>query len=185
MKTSLTILLLYLPILLNAQSLKRILNRDQLDSVKNGFEIIKIIDKTNCKSFFGLQGKIKIFRYNNKLDFNYIGDMESFFDNGNLKSQYVFDNNGLSKSYNEFTNNGEVIYDCTYEYKQINGAIYRLEHLKLYYEPNKLMQEGNRYMLYKKSNGGKHNSKQRKYGKWTYYTPEGIVEKTKDYRKIK
>jgi hypothetical protein len=181
------ILTFFLGTIINAygQNIKKILSKTELDSVNNGYTILKMIDKTNCDVLWGLQGQIKIFKDKNKIDFKYTDKMSTYYDNGNLKSQYVFDSLDLMQTYKEYTVNGEVIYDCKYEFKKINGAIYRLEHLKLYYEPNLIRQDGYRYMMYRDNKGEKTNFTQHKYGKWIYFSIDGKIEKTKNYGEIK
>ena len=168
------------------QDFSKLLDKQEIDSLDSGFEIIRIIDKTNCKDFYDFHGTIEITKIGKEFKWHFVGKSSKFNMNEKLISQYNHDSIGQIITYQEFDENGKVIYDCTYDYKTIKDNVYRLEHIRLYYEPNSLRQDGWRYLKIKDKNGKYCNSSsQHKYGKWVYYMENGTVEKTKDYGEIK
>lgn len=166
------------------QNFKKILIPSELDSINKGFTLIKTIDNTNCKEFFNFQGKIFISKPTSKIEYHFIGSSLKF-EKDKLKAQITFDDTGRMIVYKEFNDNKDEIYYCTYEYKIIKVCLFRLEHIKLYYSPGNLRQDGWRYLKLKNSRGKNCKfSTQRMFGTWHYYYEDGTIEKTKDYGEI-
>ncbi|MFC6997824.1 hypothetical protein [Rufibacter roseus] len=92
------------------------------------------------------------------------------------------DSLGYLLSYLETNSQDGVILDCVYEYKRINGKLYRIEKLKLYYGPDQLWEVGQRFLkMTDEGIGTRFASPHKAYGVWTYYTRSGEIEKTKDF----
>jgi hypothetical protein len=185
------ILLLWICVILlsihvTGQDFKKILNKSELDSINNGFKICKKIDNTNCEDFDNFQGRMNIWKIGRNFEWQFVNIASKYNINGILVSQFHFDKKGQMITYQEFTESGTLDYDCTYEYKTINGCYYRLEHQKLYYNPEKLQEEGWRFVKLQDEHGNECKySSQHKYGKRTYYYDDGTIKTTKDYGEIK
>ena len=167
------------------QDFNKLLDKSELDSLSKGLKIIKLINKTNCKDFDDFQGKMDIRKTDKKFNWHFTGIASKYNVNNKMIAQFDFDSIGQMITYQEYADNGEVIYDCTYNYKTLNGCYYRLEHIKLYYQPNVIREDWNRYVMLRDKNGENPNSSQHKYGKWISYKTNGEIDKSKDYGELK
>lgn len=176
------VLLIFISISLTtfSQNPKRLLSKSQLDSVNSGLSILKVIDKSNRRHFDNFQGIVRVFKKSDKIYFDFVDRASRYNSEGKLNAQFKNDENGQLISYQEFNAEGKTIYDCSYSIQTIGGNTYRLEHLKMYYEPTILWFEGHRYV--------RKNSltrRQHKYNVWTYYDRNGKISKSKNFGEIR
>lgn len=167
------------------QNLEKLLSKAQLDSVNSGHPVMIKLDKSNCSYFDNFQGQVKAIKEAGKIYFNFVDTVSRYDKTGKINAQITHDKNGEMQTYQEFDSEGRIVYDCAYSLKIIGGLTYRLEHLRIYYGPTVLWQEGNRYLKVRNQKGPLTAASQHKFGTWTYYTRDGKIEKTKEFGEIK
>lgn len=181
MKKLLVFVCLLYTIQSNAQDFKKLLTPSELDSVQQGFIIYKVVDKKTAKNFGSFEGEIAVRKVNSKISYHFIGTAKKYGAKRQLQESMEVDSLGYLQAYHQVLPEDGAIFDCVYEYKIINGVLCRLEAQKLYYEPDKLWQEGYRYRKMAEGFPDKFTSRNKRYGKWTFYARSGEVEKTEDY----
>ncbi|RIJ42338.1 hypothetical protein [Pontibacter oryzae] len=165
----------------NAQNIKKILTASELDSVQQGIVLYKGVEKKTAMDFGGFEGEIAVRKINSKISYHFIGTANKYNSKRELIESMEMDSLGYLQAYYQILPEDGAIFDCVYEYKRINGTLYRLESQKLYYEPDRLWQEGFRYRKMTDGFADKFTSPNKRCGNWTFYTRNGEVEKTEDY----
>ena len=130
-----------------AQKLDKLLTSAQRDSVERGYPVNIIVDKLISSRFDDYQGNIRIIKLNGKLHYYFTGESKRYSANGKVLVIMKSDTLGYIQSYYEVDPKDGLIFNCEYKYQLFNGSLYRLESMRLYYSPNNLMEEGNRYLV--------------------------------------
>ena len=185
MRQTIFIILIYSSLSSWGQNPEKLLTKSQLDSIAQGNTIYFKVDNSISNYFEGFQGTTKVEKINGKIYFDFIDEALLLDKDGRIKAKIRYNQLGQLKTYQEINSSGQIVYDCKYEIKIINGNTYRLEHLKVYYEPEHIWHEGSRYLKQKNDQRPIKYSRQKKYGLWTYYDINGNLESTKNKGEIK
>ncbi len=166
------------------QNAKKLLTKNQLDSVNRGQTIYFKVDGSNCKYFENFQGLTKVRKIKGKIYFDFVIESSSFDKDGKLSQRFTYDEFGNVVTYQAFDSSGQITIDCSFETMDTKGYNYRLEHCKFYYTPNVLWYEAYRYLKQTDIGGHLNYSRNKKYGVWNYYDNNGQLTRTKDFGDI-
>lgn len=167
----------------HSQNFKNLLTKNEHDQLIRDDSLFKNIVDENYED--GFTGLVLIRKKDKKLNSTMVGEWTRKNSKYGDDAIMTFDSAGKLLDYKEYNKDGCVTFDCSYNYKEINGKYYRIEDMTILDSSCNKSITGNRSWIIKEDDFGFYKAtRKRKFGIWNYYDTKGSLIRTKDYGKI-